>query len=173
MNAVTFLPEIVVTVFLAAVFVLVYLTVWKTLRDHASFGKSNTAVLAFCVSVLCVLGVAQFIAWPGHSSNDGPVAERPVDLLHWILIPFACLAISVLLAQLLTLTTTMMPDAKAKSSAKKGKARASTKTGKPRGRPRKQQPKGETPPNPAKPADTGPAPGTPAPASKQISPETS
>ena len=147
MNVATFLSEITAGVFFVTVFVLVYVTVCRTLRDNASFGKAHTIVLALCVSILSVLGMVQSTTWPLSSPGGEPVSHAPRNLLHWILVPYVCLAVTVLLAQLLALTSRILPDEKDASRVKKAKAKTSVKTKMGRDRPEEQRSRNDSPQN--------------------------
>jgi len=141
--------QIVQWVFVIAVFVMVFITVWKTLRETSSFQNAIAAVLAFCVSVLCAAGIVQFIELPGSGFHDEASRVDPRNPLYYILLPYVALAVAVLMAQLLVLTGKILPETKSKPRATQTKTAMKTKTGKRRGRPRKKRPEEGLRENPA------------------------
>ena len=111
--------QIMQWVFVVAVFVIVFITVLRILMEASSFRKEATVVLAFCVSVLCIVGVAQVIELPGPGTNSEAPTIAPQNPQYYVLLPFVALTVAVLMAQLLVLTGKILPGGKAKTNDSK------------------------------------------------------
>lgn len=83
-------------VVLVAVFLIVFVTAYQALKKMTLFGTPGTFVLAGCVALLSVLGLLEFTATP----QDRSAAGRNVNV-QFILLPYAVLAVAIVLATLL------------------------------------------------------------------------
>ena len=85
-------------VVLGAVFAILFITIFTTLKRASLFGGGTAAIVALCVSLLCIVGLYQFLG-PGHKTPELPVRDDKSGIgLHTILLPYATLAIAMLLA---------------------------------------------------------------------------
>ena len=88
-------------VVLGAVFVILFMIISTTLKRAALFRGKTAIVVALAVSVLCIVGLCQFLG-PGDKTAAVPLKEDKSGIgLHFILLPYATLAIAMLLALLL------------------------------------------------------------------------
>jgi len=86
---------------LASIFVILFVTILKVLKE-ASFFRENTAVIvALCVSLLSLIGLSHLVAggdgFQEVTNNEG----RTGGILDFILLPYAALGIAILLLLLL------------------------------------------------------------------------
>ena len=83
-----------------AIWVIIFLTIWKVLKQ--TLFKGNTAVIvALCVSLLSVISLSQLIAGGGGIQEVNNNEDRTGGILEFILIPYAALAVAILLLLLL------------------------------------------------------------------------
>ena len=73
------------SIFLTAIFFVLSPVIYQTLKSSSMFESGVSFVLAICVSALCVMGLSHFLA----------------GSLEVILLPYAALAVSLLLLGLL------------------------------------------------------------------------
>ncbi len=77
----------------AAVGGIIFLTVWQVLRENGLFGRRIAAVVALCVSLLCLVGVYQWLFAKGGHRNTNDSSETNLNLL---LLPYAALAVALI-----------------------------------------------------------------------------
>lgn len=153
MNSITtFIPEAMLMVFLASLFVIVLVTVLKILRELPAFSSKTSWLLALCISILCIVGMCQLLDIAGMSESMARQQVGANAILTYILLPYVVLSLAIILSQILLLTNRMLPDRKpdansqdVKQPVKEVKPRTTTskntsvKTNQ-RGRPKKEQP---------------------------------
>ena len=94
------MPSISLVV-LGAVFVILFITISTTLRQASLFEGKAAIVVALAVSVLCIVGLSQFLG-PGTKTAAAPLIDDKSGIgWHTILLPYATLAIAILLVLLL------------------------------------------------------------------------
>ena len=111
------LQDIMLVLFGVAVFVIVLTTVYKTLQKTLFQGKT-AIVMALAVSVLCIVGMYQFLGTPGDSSSGPEAGNKPNVTLNYILLPYVALAVAILLSQLLLFASKILPGEKPEAIAK-------------------------------------------------------
>ena len=88
-------------VVLGVVFAILFITIFTTLKRASLFGGGTATIVALCVSLLCIVGLYLFLG-PGDKTAAVPLKEDKSGIdLHTILLPYATLAIAMLLALLL------------------------------------------------------------------------
>ena len=84
-----------------AIFLLLFAIILKVLRENSIFSKTTTTIVAFCISLLCIIGL-QHSLLPGSdshkSSGNGRALLTSFDL---ILLIYAALAIAIIFISLL------------------------------------------------------------------------
>lgn len=89
---------------LVALGVLLFVTILRSLRESSLFGSGSAAVLAACVTILALLGVHEFFVAPGRTPDSTPTPSD-TDIDHnggdLLLLPYAALAVAILLSLLL------------------------------------------------------------------------
>ncbi len=111
------LQDIMLVLFGVAVFVIVLTTVHKTLQKTLFQGR--TAILmALAVSVLCIVGMYQFLGAPGDPSSGADTGNKTNVTLNYILLPYVALAVAILLSQLLLFASKILPGDKAEATTK-------------------------------------------------------
>jgi hypothetical protein len=101
MNAITSTTGIPMSVVCVAVpiFVVLFVAILMVLRQSSMFDKPTAVVLAFCVAVLCLIGMFRVVVVP----TSGVVVDAANDsrpLLNTILLPYAAMALALLLTLL-------------------------------------------------------------------------
>ena len=137
MSSYTSLQDIMLILFGVAVFVIVLTTVHKTLQKTLFQGRT-TIVMALAVSVLCIVGMYQFLGTPGDSSSGPQTGNKTNVTLNYILLPYVALAVAILLSQLLLFASKILPCERPEAIAKS----TQTKLAKPKSpcRPKKKEP---------------------------------
>ena len=98
MQDVPLLSELVSLAALGAVFAILFITISTTLKRAALFRGKAAIVIALAVSVLCIVGLCQFLG-PGDKTAEVPLRDDKSGIgLHIILLPYVTLAIAMLLA---------------------------------------------------------------------------
>ena len=120
MSSYTSLQDIMLILFGVAVFVIVLTTVHKTLQKTLFQGRT-TIVMALAVSVLCIVGMYQFLGTPGDSSSGPETGNKTNVTLNYILLPYVALAVAILLSQLLLFASKILPGEKPEAIAKSTK----------------------------------------------------
>jgi len=112
--------NIMLAVFGPAVFVIVLTTVHRTLQKTLFQGR--TAILmALAVSVLCIVGIYQFLGTSGDSSSGPETGNKTNVTLNYILLPYVALAVAILLSQLLLFAGKMLTGAESEAVEKEKK----------------------------------------------------
>jgi hypothetical protein len=136
---ITLLPEVMVLVLLAAIFVVLLVTILKILRQVAFFQGKTAVVVALSVSTLCIVGLAQLLTVPGGTYNAAEVGRKTNGGVSYLLLAYVALAIAaaVILSQVLLLASRISPNEKPESEARKSEH--PLMVAKPRGRPKKEE----------------------------------
>lgn len=109
-------------VIFSAIFVMLFVVLLPTLQRMSTFKETSATVVAFCVALLCVLGMYQFATALGRESNvrdnvsptqvvSGHSEDTTEDnnkhkiILFPLLLPYAALGLTLLLLPLLFLLT--------------------------------------------------------------------
>jgi len=105
MNSSTpYLTDPVMTILTLFIGSLIFVAVSRSLSQWGFFEGRTKTVMAVCVTVLCLIGMYQFIALPhqgtDHLSENTP-RERP-GWWHALLLPYAVLGIVALLLPILS-----------------------------------------------------------------------
>lgn len=95
------LSDAAVTVVLIAMFIIVLVVAHRALKEMSLFGDTGSWVLAFCTAALSVLGLVRFLGPQEHSAHAESTPAAPDGVIDFILLPYAALAIAILLALLL------------------------------------------------------------------------
>ena len=132
------LQDIMLVLFGVAVFVIVLTTVHRTLQKTLFQGRT-AIVMALAVSVLCIVGMCQFLGTPGDSSSGPETGNKTNVTLNYILLPYVALAVAILLSQLLLFASKILPGDKAEAIAKPTEPKL-TKPKSAAGRPKKKEP---------------------------------
>ena len=74
-----------------AIFVILLAVIYNTLKENSFFPGKTCLPVSACVALLCIIGLKQFLA-PAPNEDSG---------FDFILLPYAALAISILLILLL------------------------------------------------------------------------
>jgi hypothetical protein len=91
--------DTLVTVVLIAMFVIVFVVARGALKEMPLFGDVGSWPVAFCTAVLAVMGLLRFL---GPSDPSTRTERTPGGgIFDFILLPYAALAISILLVLLL------------------------------------------------------------------------
>ena len=135
-NYTSIISNIMLVLFGVAVFVIVLTTVYKTLQKTLFQGKT-AIVMALAVSVLCIVGMYQFLGTPGDSSSGREIGDKTNVTLNYILLPYVALAVAILLSQLLLFASKILPGEKPEAIVKS----TEPKLAKPKspGRPKKKE----------------------------------
>jgi uncharacterized integral membrane protein len=90
--------DMVVTAVLIAVFVMVFVVARGALKEVPLFGGNGSWPVAFCTAVLAVMGLLRFLGSPDQNTRT---ERTPGGIFDFILLPYATLAIAILLVLLL------------------------------------------------------------------------
>jgi len=104
-------------VFIVVIFVLLFAVIWNLLKRSSIIPENICLVLALCVSALCIIGLFDlgktetklitdtktFLAKDTPPAPPTPPAETDKKKINFILLPYAALAISILLAFILSM----------------------------------------------------------------------
>jgi phosphotransferase system glucose/maltose/N-acetylglucosamine-specific IIC component len=87
----------------AAIFVILFATILRTLKEMSLFTPGTSAVVALAASVLCMMGLHHFlVSGEGGHTVSGRASEVTSQTgIEIILLPYAALAIAILLCLLL------------------------------------------------------------------------
>jgi hypothetical protein len=99
--------ETLVTVVLIAMFVIVFVVSRGALKRMPLFGDAGSWPVALCTAVLAVLGLLRFLGSPGQGTN--PESTPGGGIFDFILLPYATLAIALLLVLLLLALSKVWP----------------------------------------------------------------
>lgn len=105
-----------------AIWAIIFLTVWKVLKQMSLFkGRTAAAILALCVSLLCTVGLHQcFFVTDGTYEAAGNSEKIGVNL-NFILLPYTVLALAILLLVLLRSIAKLFSSEKVKKSSEETK----------------------------------------------------
>jgi len=134
------IPEVMLLATLAAIFVILFVTMLKILRQVSFFQGKTAVVMALCVSVLCIVGLSQFLAIPGVTGTEIGIHNEAGSPISHLLLPYVALAVAVavMLSQVLLFASKDLPVERPETSTKEaGRGRT-----KPRGRPKNDSPAG-------------------------------
>jgi len=131
-----FLPELIVLVSLAAIFVVLFVTILKILRAVSFFRGTQVWVMAFSVALLCILGIVAPIGTYNSADSD---SRMNVTVSYLLLSHMAlAVAVGVILSQILLLASKVLPGERSEVGTKeyghpvtKGKSPGRPKKGKP------------------------------------------
>jgi len=150
------LQNIMLAVFGAAVFVIVLITVHRTLQKTLFQGR--TAILmALAVSALCIVGTYQFLGISGDSFGSSETDNNTNFTLNYFLLPYFVFTVGILSSPLVLFASKLIQHVKSDVIAKgtashTNKPKNTTAKSKP-GRPKKIESK--SPPTTRKPAGKG------------------
>jgi uncharacterized membrane protein len=136
-ECITLLPEVMVLLTVASIFVILFVTVLKILKAVSFFQGKTTVVMTLSICVLCIIGLSLAVPTATHNTAAG---SRNVDgTLCYLLLPYVAMAVAaaVILSQVLLLASRVSPGERGGSSAEKSENMAATT--KPRGRPKKKE----------------------------------
>jgi len=98
----------------AAIFVVLFATILRALKEMSLFTPGTTVVVALCVSLLCLIGLHHFLVsgQDSHavSGRASEVTRQPG--IEVILLPYAAMAIAILLCLLLLGISRIFPVAR-------------------------------------------------------------
>ena len=97
------ITEPMLMISLMTIGVLIFISILRSLRESSFFASKTTVVIAVCITILCIVGMHEFLIapWsqpehkgvsPGHSGDEN---KEPVIALY--LLPYAALAVTILL----------------------------------------------------------------------------
>ena len=109
-TSISSLSDAVVTVVLIAMFVIVFVVARKALKEVPLFGDAGSWPVAFCTAVLAVMGLLRFLGSPDQSTRT----ERTPGggIFDFIVLPYATLALALLLVLLLLALGKVRPSKK-------------------------------------------------------------
>jgi len=113
MNAViSFLPTLALLVTLAAIFVVVFLAVLKILKNVSLFSGHTAVIMASCVAVLCIVGLAQLLVAPHVQYHKLEGGQKVESSGGYELLPYVALSVAaaVILSQLLLIGGNVSPE---------------------------------------------------------------
>jgi|GEM_PF-1469906 len=135
---ITFPPEVMVMVLvsLAAIFVVLLISMLKILKAVSFFQGVQSWVMAVSVALLCILGI---VILSGTYKSVGSDNEIKVTT-NYLLLGYMALAVAagVILSQLLLLAGRILPDERTKVNDRGSERSPTTKANSP-GRPKKQE----------------------------------
>jgi hypothetical protein len=99
-----------VTVVLITMFVIVLVIAHRALREMPLFGDGGSWIVAFCTAALSVLGFLRFLGPQEHGARTDRTTTAPDGMIDFILLPYAALAIAILLMLLLLAWSKARPD---------------------------------------------------------------
>ena len=83
-------------IILAPIFIMILVVAFKTLQPALGFGRMHSFTLSVCVSMLSVIGIARYLS----------------DSMEMILLPYAALAVAILLLLLFSFLGKSFKDSK-------------------------------------------------------------
>lgn len=95
-----------------AIFVLLFVTILNTLKEVSFFKGATVWVIASCVSLLSVVALCRFFLPEGQGSELTEKSGRFRVGLDFILLPYAALAIAILMCLLLVGISKIFPGRK-------------------------------------------------------------
>lgn len=91
---------------LAAIFVIVFATIAKTLKEMSFFQKKTSVVVALCVSLLCIIGLYQSFFTTDKTHEVVHQGDK-IWIMPFLLLPYTALALAILLLLLLLFVVRM------------------------------------------------------------------
>ncbi|MCJ7560168.1 hypothetical protein MUO79_06070 [Candidatus Bathyarchaeota archaeon] len=91
---------------LAAIFVILFATIAKTLKEMSFFQKKTAMVVALCVSLLCIIGLNQSFFTIDKTHEVVHQGDK-IRILPFLLLPYTALALAILLLLLLLFAVRM------------------------------------------------------------------
>ena len=110
----------------AALFVLLYLVIYKSLKFSSFFRGPTAIVVAVCVSLLSTIGVMRTFTVGGWDINVENNSSKSGDGLDIILIPYTALALSILVVLILLFLSRLFKAKKIERRSKETKHRIKT-----------------------------------------------
>ena len=88
---------------LAAIFIVLFLAVLKILKNVSLFDGNTAVIMASCVAVLCIVGLAQLLVAPRTQYRAVEAGQNVKPAGRYELLPYVALAVAaaVILSQLL------------------------------------------------------------------------
>jgi phosphotransferase system glucose/maltose/N-acetylglucosamine-specific IIC component len=86
-----------------AIFVVLFVAIHRTLKEMSLFKSGTSVVVALCVALLCMIGLQHFLVSGegGHAVYKNMSESNSKTGIQIILLPYAALAITMLLCLLL------------------------------------------------------------------------
>jgi amino acid transporter len=85
---------------LAAIFIILFAIIAKTLQETSFFQKKTAVVVALCVSLLCIVGLYQSFFNIDKTHGMSEQSDKN-GALYFLLFPYTALALAILLLPLL------------------------------------------------------------------------
>jgi succinate dehydrogenase hydrophobic anchor subunit len=108
------LSDAAVAAVLMAIFVMVLVVARNALKEMELFGECGSWVLAFCTAALSVLGLVRFLGPQEQDARAESTPAAPDGVMDFLLLPYAALAIAILLVLLLFAWGKARPDRRVK-----------------------------------------------------------
>lgn len=86
---------------LMAVFLIVLLVSFESLKKMSVFGQRTAFIVAVCVSLLSILGLVRFMETPKAAPQTAQNEPGVYINLDFILLPYAAMALAIILTLLL------------------------------------------------------------------------
>jgi len=86
---------------IAAIFVILFVTILKVLKEMSFFQGNTAVIVALCVSLLSIIGLAQIEAGGGGFQNINNNEGRAGGIMEFILLPYTVLGVAIILLLLL------------------------------------------------------------------------
>lgn len=102
-NSILVFDESIFILTAAGIFVLLFVVILHVLRQYSSFGHVTAVVAALCVSVLCIMGLKNFLLSGEGNPTVVQYATKSDNQtgIEIILLPYTVLAIVIILVVLL------------------------------------------------------------------------
>jgi len=97
-----------------AIFALLYMTISVTLKQASFFKRKMSAIVALCVSLLGIIGLFRFFGTADKAIDVVDKSDSSGTVLDVILLPYAALAVAVLLLFLLLFLSKIFQSGKLK-----------------------------------------------------------
>lgn len=108
------LSDAAVVVVLIAMFAIVLIVAHRALKEMPLFGDGGSWIVAFCTAALSVLGLLRFLGPQENGVRTDRTTTAPGGMIDFIVLPYAALAIAILLMLLLLAWSKARPDRSAK-----------------------------------------------------------
>jgi hypothetical protein len=109
---ISFLPTVALLVTLAAIFTVLFLAVLKILKSVSLFQGRTAVIMAVCVAVLSIVGLAQLLVAPRTQYGLQDANQKLKQTGGYVLLPYVALAVAaaVILSQLLLIAGKVTPE---------------------------------------------------------------